>query len=163
MKRALLTGALIAAMLSPVAAQAQNGNRERQETRQDNRQDRRDDRREARQDQRNDQREWRQDNRNDRREARQDHREDWQRWRESNRNDFRRGKWNAPFRYRSFSAGVVAPRSYWSSRYYVNNWSAYRLPRPAYSYYRYVRHYDDLLLINTRNGRIVRVFNNFYW
>lgn len=159
MKRALLTGALVAAMLSPVAAQAQNGNRERQ----DARQDRREDRRETRQDQREDRREWRQDNRSDRREARQDNREDWQRNREANRNDYRRGNWNAPFRHRSFSVGVVAPRSYWGSRYYVNNWSNYRLPRPAYSYYRYVRHFDDILLINTRNGRVVRVFNNFYW
>ena len=150
MKKILLTTALIAATLAPVAAQAQNHSRA-------------DARREWRQDQRDDRREWRQHNRNDRREWRQDNREDWQRWRDSNRNDYRRGNWNAPFRYRSFNIGVTVPRSYWGSRYYVNNWSNYRLPRPAYSYYRYVRHYDDMLLINTRNGRVVRVYRNFYW
>jgi Ni/Co efflux regulator RcnB len=154
MKKILLTTALIAATLAPVAAQAQDGRRDqdRREARQDNREDRR----EWRQDNRNDRREWRQDNRNDRR-------EDWQRWRESNRNDYRRGNWNAPFRYRSFNTGVTVPRNYWGSRYYVNNWSNYRLPRPAYNYYRYIRHYDDLLLINTRNGRVVRVYRSFYW
>jgi len=58
---------------------------------------------------------------------------------------------------------VVVPRTYWGSRYYVSNWSNYRLPQPARSYYRYVRHYDDLLLINTRNGRVIQVYRGFYW
>lgn len=162
MKKGLLTAALIAATLSPVAAEAQNyGDRARD--RQETRQDRRDDRQESRQDRRDDRREWRQDNRADRREARQDNREDWQRWRDSHRNNYRRGNWRAPFRYRSFNVGVVAPRSYWGPRYYVDNWSHYRLPRPAYRNYRYVRHYDDLLLINVRNGRVIRVYRDFYW
>jgi Ni/Co efflux regulator RcnB len=154
MKKILLSTALIAATLAPVAAQAQD--QRRADDRREWRQDQRDDRREWRQNDRNDRREWRQNDRNDRR-------EDWQRWRDSNRNDYRRGNWNAPFRYRSFNIGVTVPRSYWGSRYYVNNWSNYRLPRPAYGYYRYVRHYDDMLLINTRNGRVVRVYRNFYW
>jgi Ni/Co efflux regulator RcnB len=149
-KKALVTGALIAATLTPVAAQAQAQHHQR-------------DRQEARQDRRNDHREWRQDNRNDRREWRQDNRNDWREWRQSHRNDYRRGNWRAPFRYRSFNIGVTVPRSYWGPRYYVNNWSAYRLPRPGHSYYRYVRHYDDLLLINTRNGRVVQVCRDFYW
>ena len=151
MKKTLLTGALLAATLSPIAAQAQGyGDRARE-------------RQEARQDRRDDAREWRQHNRDDRREWRQDNREDWQRWRDAHRNDYRRGAWSAPFRYQRFDIGVAVPRSYWGSRYYVDNWGAYRLPRPAYAYYRYVRHYDDLLLINTRNGRVVRVYRDFYW
>jgi Ni/Co efflux regulator RcnB len=151
MKKTFLIGALIAATLAPVAAEAQGyGDRARE-------------RQEARQDRRDDAREWRQRNREDRREWRQDNREDWQRWRDSHRNDYRRGNWTAPFRYRRFNTGVIVPRSYWGTRYYVNNWSAYRLPRPAYGYYRYVRHFDDLLLINTRNGRVIRVYHDFYW
>ena len=94
---------------------------------------------------------------------RETRRDDWRSWRETHRQDFRRGAWRAPFQYRRFETGVVVPRSYWGSRYYVNNWSAYRLPRPAYSHYRYVRHYDDLLLVNTRNGRVVQVYRDFYW
>jgi Ni/Co efflux regulator RcnB len=92
-----------------------------------------------------------------------DNRDDWQRWRESHRDYYRRGEWRAPFPYRRFGIGMVVPRGYWGPRYYVDNWSYYRLPAPAYGYYRYVRHYDDMLLINTRNGRVVRVYHNFYW
>ena len=28
---------------------------------------------------------------------------------------------------------------------------------------RWVRHYDDVLLIDTRRGIVIRVLNNFYW
>ncbi len=146
MNKILLTGALIAATLAPVAASAQ-------EHRGNNHREWRDDRRDARHDARRD---IRQDRREDRR-------EDWQRWRESHRDTYRRGTWRAPFAYRSFSIGMQAPRSYWGSRYYVNNWSAYRLPAPAYRHYRYVRHYDDVLLVDTRSGRVIRVYNHFYW
>jgi Ni/Co efflux regulator RcnB len=167
MKKSLLTAALIAATLAPVAAQAQDhrGNNERD--RREWRQDRREDRRDWRQDRRADRREWRQDRREDRREWRQDRRadrrEDWQRWRDSHRDVYRRGTWRAPFAYRNFSIGMTVPRSYWAPSYYVNNWGTYRLPAPGSRWYRYVRHYDDLLLINTRNGRVVRVYRNFYW
>ena len=125
MNKALFAGALIAATLAPVAAQAQDRNHDR--------------------------REWRED----RRDARHDRRE----WREHHR---RNDRWNAPFRYRSFSVGVIAPRAYWAPNYYVNDWGRDRLPRPGYGYYRYVRHYGDLLLINTRNGRVIRVYRNYY-
>lgn len=145
MKNILLTGALIAATLVPVAAQAQ-----------DRRWDNDRDRREWRDDRRDDRRDWRHDRRHDRREA-------WQRWRDSNRDRYRRGDWRAPFTYRSFGIGMIAPRSYWAPRYYIDNWSYYRLPNPGSRWYRYVRHYDDLLLINVRNGRIIRVYRNFYW
>lgn len=135
MKKLFLTAALAAMTVTPAAAEAQ-----------------------PRPDRDRDHREW-----NDRRDDRRDdRREDWQRWRDSNRDAYRRGNWRAPFRYRSFEIGVVMPRSYWHSRYYVNNWSAFRLPPPGRNL-RYVRHYDDLLLINIRNGRVVRVYRNFYW
>lgn len=148
MKKTLLIGALIAATLAPAVAQAQ-------ERRWDNDRERRE--------WREDRREWRDDRRDWRQDRRQDRREDWQRWRDSNRNDFRRGNWRAPFRYRTFSAGAVMPRNYWGSRYYVNNWNAYRLPSPGPRHFRYVRHYDDVLLVDTRNGRVVRAYRNFYW
>lgn len=128
MQKTLLVGALIAATLAPMAAQAQD-------------------------------RHW--DNR--RHGWHQDDRADWQHWRATHRDHYRRGNWNAPFRYRAFNIGMVVPRTYWGPRYYVDNWSYYRLPSPGYGYYRYVRHYDDMLLINTRNGRVVRVYRNFYW
>jgi Ni/Co efflux regulator RcnB len=103
------------------------------------------------------------DNQRDHREVRLDQREDWQRWRDAHRNDYRRGAWRAPFAYRSFNVGMSVPRDYWAPQYYISNWGAYRLPAPAYGYYRYVRHYDDVLLINMRTGRVLRVYHNFYW
>lgn len=156
MKKTMLIAALIGATLAPAAAQAQDqrrwdGDRDHREWRDD----RRDDRRDAR----SDRRDWR----DDRRDARSNQRADWQRWRDSHRNDYRRGHWRAPFRYRAFATGAVMPRSYWGSRYYVNNWRSYRLPHPGHRYYRYVRHYDDVLLIDTRSGRIIRVYHSFYW
>lgn len=147
MKKTLMIGALIAATLAPVAAQAQD-------RRWDNDRDRRE--------WRDDRRDWRGDRR-DWREDRRDRREAWQRWRDSNRDRYRRGNWRAPFAYRSFGIGMTLPRTYWGPRYYVDNWGYYRLPRPGYRHYRYVRHYDDLLLINIRTGRVVRVYRDFYW
>lgn len=135
MKTILLTGALIAATLAPVAAQAQDHRRD------------------------HDRREWR-DNRHD---SRHDRREGWQRWRDDNRQHYRRGNWRAPFAYRSFRNGAIMPRTYWAPRYYLGNWNSYRLPAPGSRHYRYVRHYDDVLLVDTRNGRVIRAYRNFFW
>jgi Ni/Co efflux regulator RcnB len=147
MKKTILAGALAAAAFAPMAAQAQDWH---------DRGDRGHDRREWRDDRR-------QDRRDDRRDWRQDRREDWQAWREGHRDQYRGGSWNAPFRYRTFGVGVIAPRSYWAPQYYLNDWGSYRLPRPAYGFQRYVRHFNDVLLIDTRSGRVIRVYRNFYW
>ena len=140
MKDKLIIGTLLAAVLAPAAAQAQD-------RRWDNDRDRRE--------WREDRREWRED--------RRDRREAWERWRDSNRHAYRRGDWRAPFAYRGFNRGMTLPRGYWGSRYYVDNWGYYRLPRPQYRHFRYVRHYDDVLLIDIRSGRVIRVYRNFYW
>jgi Ni/Co efflux regulator RcnB len=165
MKKALLTGALVAAMLAPVAAQAQDHREDRHERdHADMRHDRGEmhgDHRDFRGD-RHDFRGDRGDFRGDRQGFRHDRREAWQDNRGIHPDYYRRGNWNAPFRYRSFAIGGVVPGSYWGSRYYVNDWQRFRLPRPQYGFYRYVRHYDDILLINTRSGRVVRVYRGFY-
>ncbi len=108
------------------------------------------------QDRDHDRREWRDDQRHyDRRDDRRDDHREHRAYRGH-------GDWHAPFAYRSFTVGVIAPRTYWHPSYYVNDWGRYRLPRPARGYYRYVRHYGDLLLINTRNGRVIRVYRSYY-
>jgi Ni/Co efflux regulator RcnB len=88
--------------------------------------------------------------------------DEWRGWRDSHPGDYRRGGWRAPFGYRNFGIGAIVPRGYWGSQYYVNDWYRFHLPRPGYGYYRYVRHYDDVLLINVRNGRVIRVYRGFY-
>lgn len=182
MKTKLLTGALLAASLVPAAAQAQDWdhNRDHHEagnTRADDRggdqrggdhrgygrDDRGDGRHDDRRDQRpDDRRGWAGDNRGDHRGYNQGYQGDWHGWRDRHPDYYRSGNWNAPFRYRSFGVGMVMPRDYWAPRYFVNNWDYYRLPRPAYGFYRYVRHYNDILLIDVRNGRVMRVYRGFY-
>ncbi|MET0240336.1 MAG: RcnB family protein [Sphingobium sp.] len=100
--------------------------------------------------------------RRDVRDARQEHREDWRDYRAKNRNAYARGNWRAPFAYQRFREGAQLRPTYYNSRYYIANPGRYRLP-PATGALRWVRHYDDALLVNTRNGRVVRVINGFYW
>lgn len=182
MKSRLLTATLIAAMLVPAtAATAQNreirrDNREVREEQRDVREAQRDvrqarrtgdrdDVRDARRDvreERRDVRDARQERREDVRDVRQDRRENWQEYRQRNRQLYRAPRFNAPFAYHRFSNGAAIYPRYWSNSYRVTNFARYRLPAPV-RYQQYVRHYDDLLLVNTRTGRVVRVYNNFYW
>ena len=55
----------------------------------------------------------------------------------------------------------IAPSLLWP-RYYINDPWRYRLP-PVGCSQRWVRHYDDMLLVDTRRGVVVRVIRNFYW
>ncbi|GGB66173.1 RcnB family protein [Blastomonas aquatica] len=106
-----------------------------------------------------------QDQRRDVRDARQDYREDlrdYRQYRGTNRQAFRGQAFRADFRYQQFRPGVrVAPNVY-GQRYVVNNFRNYRLPNPGARQV-WVRHYNDMLLVNQRNGTIVRVIPNFYW
>ena len=155
-KRFWITAAAVAATLSPLAAQAQT--RELQRDRQDVREERRELRDAQRYGDRDDVREERREYRD----AKREYREDWREYKQRNRNVFRGNRFNAPFRYRSFNSGVSIGTSYYAPRYRIGNYSTYRLPRPG-RYQSYVRHYDDVLLVNTRNGRVVRAYRGFYW
>lgn len=157
MKSKLLMGAaVLVATLSPVVAQAQT--RELERDRREVREERRDVKEAKRYGNRSDVREERRDVR----EARQEYREDWQNYRQRNRNAFRGTRFNAPFRYRTFNTGVSIRQSYYAPRYRVSNYSNYRLPHPG-RYQTYVRHYNDVLLVNTRTGRVIRAYRGFYW
>ena len=161
--KAMLAG-LIAATLVPVAAQAQVSPSERRELRrdrQDIRQERRDvdrayrggDPREIRQEQR-ELRGARQEFREDRRDAYRDgnwSRDDWCQYRNSNRDLYRGNNWRSDYCYQSFRPGLRIGVGYYSPRYYVNDYNRYRLPRPGFNQ-RWVRHYNDVLLIDTRRG-----------
>mgnify|MGYP006178734237 CR=1 FL=1 len=46
--------------------------------------------------------------------------------------------------------------------YWINDPAYYRLP-PAYGPYRWVRYYDDVLLIDLRSGRVVDAIHDFFW
>lgn len=173
MKKKLILTALIAAVAMPVMAPATASAQSRGELRRD-RQEIREEQRELRRAQRyGDRRDVRRERR-DVREARREYREDlrdrdrrwgrddWRGWRDRNRGIYARGNWRAPFRYYGFRTGArIAPR-YYGSRYFINDPWRYRLP-PAGRWQRWVRHYDDVLLVDTRRGVVLRVIRNFYW
>lgn len=156
MKKTFLIAAAMVATLSPIAAQAQT--RELARDRQDIRREQQDLREARRYGDRDDRR----DARKDVREAKREYREDWQDYRRDHRQAFKGNRFNAPFKYRSFNNGARLTAGYYAPRYYVNNYKAFRLPTPGYNQ-RYVRHYNDVLLVNVRSGNIIRVFRNFYW
>ena len=156
MKSKFLIAAVVAATLTPMAAQAQT--REMQRNNQEVREEKRDLKDAKRYGTREDVRNERQDLR----EAKQERREDWRDYRQSNRNVFRGNRFNAPFRYRTFNDGVGIGSSYYAPRYRVNNYLNYRLSQPG-RYQTYVRHYNDVLLVNTRTGRVIRAYRGFYW
>jgi hypothetical protein len=133
------------------------------------REDRREDRQEWRQDRREDRQEWRQDRREDRRDWnrdwRRDQRYDWQRYRQYNRNVYRGGSYYAPYRgysYNRFSIGVVLDRLFWGRNYWISDPWQYRLPPAPYGY-QWVRYYNDVILVDTYNGRVVDVIHDFFW
>lgn len=165
--RKLLTLGLIAAALVPAAASAQS----RGEIRADQR--------DLRQEQRELDRAYRsgnpyriQEERRDVRDARQELREDfrgraygrddWRDWRRDHRDIYARGRWNAPFRYQAFRPGVRIAPAYWGQRYFIADPWRYHLP-PARAWQRWVRHYDDVLLIDTRRGVALDVYRGFFF
>lgn len=164
--RKLITLALLAATAMPAAAGAQS-NAELRRDRQDIRQEQRElDRARARGD-RSDVREQRDDLREARQEYREDRRgrygnDDWRDWRGRNRALYAGGTWRAPFRYNQFrDGGRIAP-SYYGRNYWVADPGRYHLAQPIGAQ-RWVRHYNDLLLVDTRRGYVVRVIRNFYY
>jgi len=158
-----LLGTLIMATALPVAitpAAAQSRGELRRD-RQDIREEQRELNRAIRNGDRRDVREERRDVREAKREYREDL-SDYRRYRASNRNAFRAGAFRSEYRYRSFRPGVKIGAGYYAPRYSLNNYNAYRLPRPG-RYQRWVRNYNDVLLVNTRTGVVVRVIPGFFW
>lgn len=156
MRKIILTALLVATAL-PSAAMAQSYGEVRRSERQLN-----EERRELRQAQRYGDRRDIREERRDVRDARREVREDWRDYRRHHRNDYRRGHWNAPFRYHEWHNGArIAPR-YYGQHYVIGNPGRYRLP-PVRKHTRWVRHYDDVLLVNVRTGRVLDVIRNFYW
>ena len=95
---------------------------------------------------------------------RSDRRYDWRRYRDHNRSIFRFGRYYDPYgyNYRRFSIGFNLWPSYYGSSYWLDDPWMYRLP-PAYGPYRWVRYWDDALLVNIYTGQVVDVERNFFW
>ncbi len=90
---------------------------------------------------------------------------DWRSHRNNNRHYYRPVQYYSPYRghsYNQVNIGYQMNDGYYNSRYYVNNPGYYRLPT-AYGPYRWVRYYNDVLLIDLRSGYVVDKVHNFYW
>ena len=157
--RTLITAALAAAALLPVAASAQSWH----EVRQDRREVRED--RRAVQDarlrgDRGDVRGARQELREDRRETR----EDLQDYRRTHRDVYRQGAYGGPrgYNYRPVSVGYRFAPQYYARNYWVSDYGRYRLARPGYNQ-QWVRYGNDVVLIDLRSGRTLQVYNRFFF
>ena len=95
---------------------------------------------------------------------RHDHRYDWRRWRDRHRSLFRLGFYYDPFgwNYRPYSIGWRLWPSYYSSRFWIHDPWQYRLPY-APPGYRWIRYWDDAILVDTWTGEVVDVIHNFFW
>jgi Ni/Co efflux regulator RcnB len=95
---------------------------------------------------------------------RRDNRYDWQNHRRHHRNWFHLGLYYDPFGwgYSPFQIGWRMWPSYYGSNYWINDPYQYRLPY-APPGYRWIRYYDDAILVDTWSGEVVDVLYNFFW
>jgi Ni/Co efflux regulator RcnB len=144
MKKYILLAAM-AAVAVPGAAIAQHHERHH------NRADVRQDRREVRHD--------RQELRRDRHDKRQDRRYDSRNMRRSH------SAYVAPYRnwsYRPVTVGYRLQPSFYGSRYYISDYGMYNLRAPS-RWQQWIRYGNDLLLVNTRTGRVLEVVHYRGW
>jgi len=111
-------------------------------------------------------RDWNGNRGNWNRDWRNDRRYDWQRYRYSNRSLYRQPRYYSPYgygySYQRFGIGIYLDSAFYGSRYYIDSPYDYRLPQASWPY-RWIRYYDDVLLVDTRNGYVVDVIHDFFW
>ena len=96
---------------------------------------------------------------------RRDRRYDWQGYRGNNRQVYSLGRYYAPYRdysNRRLGVGLFVQPLFYSHRYWIADPWQYRLPEVD-GPYRWVRYYDDVLLIDTYSSRVVDVIYDFFW
>lgn len=97
---------------------------------------------------------------------RRDPRFNWQDWRQRNRQAYRLPRYYAPpgwgFGYRRFGLGAILSAPLFSQSYWIDDPFNFRLP-PADGPYRWVRYFDDVVLVDLRTGVVVDVIHNFFW
>jgi Ni/Co efflux regulator RcnB len=97
---------------------------------------------------------------------RNDRRYDWQGWRNTHRDFYRVGPYRTPYGYgggyRRWGIGVRIDPIFFAQDYWISDPDYYRLP-PAYGSYRWVRYYNDALLVNIYSGTVVDEIPDFFW
>lgn len=89
---------------------------------------------------------------------------DWQHWRQRNRSVFHLHPYRDPYgwAYRRFSIGWRLWPQYYVSSYWIADPSMYRLP-PAPPGTRWIRYYNDALLVDMWTGELIDAIPNFFW
>ena len=95
---------------------------------------------------------------------RKNSRYNWYNWRSRHRSLFTLGAYYDPFGwgYRPYSIGWRMWPSYYRSSFWLNDPWEYRLPY-APPGTRWIRYYDDAILVDTWSGQVVDVIYNFFW
>ncbi|ODU71508.1 MAG: hypothetical protein ABT11_03330 [Novosphingobium sp. SCN 66-18] len=96
---------------------------------------------------------------------RRDRRYDWRGYRAENRSIFRSRPYYAPYRGYSYSrlrVGFFLDSVFFGNQYWINDPWSYRLP-DVYGPYRWVRYYNDVLLVDVYSGEVVDVIYDFFW
>lgn len=89
----------------------------------------------------------------------------WIGHRQANRFLFAPGPYFSPFAghfYRPVSIGFLLDPLFFQPRFFLSDPWAFRLP-PAGDRFRWVRYYDDVLLVDVFSGEVVDVIENFFW
>ncbi len=97
---------------------------------------------------------------------RNDSRYDWNRARRYNRENFHLPRYYAPYGwdygYRRFSIGFRLSSILFEQNYWIDDPYYYDLP-PAYGPYRWVRYYNDALLVDIYTGEVVDTVYDIFW
>jgi len=97
---------------------------------------------------------------------RRDRRYDWQDWRFRHGDRYRLGRYRPPpgwaFGYRRFQPGIVLSPPLFGRAYWLLDPWAFRLP-PVGPGLRWIRYWDDVVLVDLRSGRVLDVVPGFFW
>lgn len=94
-----------------------------------------------------------------------DSRYNWSAYRNAHRDVFRAGRYYSPYNdwsYRRIGIGFGLDSLFYSQRYWIDDPWEYRLPEVD-GPYRWVRYYDDVLLVDIYNGEVVDAIYDFFW
>jgi hypothetical protein len=95
---------------------------------------------------------------------RNDHRYDWRNYRNHHRSTFHIGVYYDPFNYgyQRYNIGYRMQPNYYASNYWLNDPAMYALPYAPFPY-KWVRYYNDALLVDTYTGQVADVIYDFFW
>jgi Ni/Co efflux regulator RcnB len=97
---------------------------------------------------------------------RQDNRYDWNQRRQYNRNAYHLPRYYAPSGwddgYRRFNVGFTLSTILFNQNYWIDDADYYGLPE-AYGPYRWVRYYNDALLVDIDSGEVVDTVYDIFW